>query len=165
MILWVKSVPQHHLSSHTGHYNRTEVARSEVGGEVLLFAERWAGAPSTNPGFHHTPLRVPRDGTAGREQHLSRGTCSPWDALRWEGGCSSQEAPARIPAEGELCQGQGGGTSQHLSWELTWLAAPSHTPHTSSVLPLGDGGKCTHVPRFWGKSSVTISQVRIFQIM
>lgn len=114
MILWVKSVPQHHLSSHRGHYNRTEVARSEVGGEVLLFAERWAG----NPDFHPTPLQEPRDGTAGGEQHPSHGTRSPWDALRWKGGCSLQEAAAKDPCGGGAVPGKGGGTSQHLSWVL-----------------------------------------------
>lgn len=123
MILWVKSVPQHHLSSHTGHYNRTEVARSEVGGEVLLFAERWAG----NPGFHPTPLQEPR------EESSIRPTARALHGML----CAGREAaPCRRLQQGSLRRGScarerwGHITAPQPSAESWPDCLHHHTPHT-----------------------------------
>lgn len=167
MILWVKSVPQHHLSLYTGHHKRTEVARSWGEVSLLLFAGgelQFLALKSSSPS--HSPLQVPSDGTAGRASTICPPCmCSPCDAWQWEGRvvpagaccpcccpcspCAGQEQPrdhrkgsmypAGTTAKGDLCQGKAG-PLQHHSWVLRaeLSAASSHTP-ASSLVPLGAG--------------------------
>lgn len=142
MILWVKSVPQHHLSSHIGHHNRTEVAHPWGRGlaPALCRGVNWS-SQHWNPVFHHTLLcKCQVMALQGEEHHLSPlhvlsmwcfavgregGPCRrllllllPLLLLCWPGVCSGSQEGLHVPSK-ESCGGTcATDTSQPHSWVL-----------------------------------------------
>lgn len=128
----------------------------------------------------HSPLQVPSGGTAGRAAPSVSTACALHVMLcSGKGGWSLQEAAApaaaSAPAVPVLARGRLGITGRgpvprtHRSttaqcWGLNYCLQ-HHTPLDTVCCLLGLAENAQTVPRFWGKSSVTISQVRIFQIM
>lgn len=128
MILWVKSVPQHHLSLYTGHHKRTEVARSWGEVSLLLFAEGWIAVPSTEiqlsitlssasakwwhcrQSEHHlSPLHVLSMWclAVGREGGPCRSLLPlllPLLLLRWPGAASGSQEGLHVPSR-DHCRG------------------------------------------------------------
>lgn len=142
----------------------------------------------------HSALQVPSDGTAGGASTIClHCMCSPCDALQWEGRlvfagrccsccclCSSWAGPeqllgtaGRAPCaqQGALQRGsvpgkgQGHRTAPQLSAESWTDCLHHHTALDPECCLLGLVANAQTVPRLWGKSSVPISQDRIFQIM
>lgn len=139
----------------------------------------------------HSPLQVPSDGTAGRASTIClHCMCSPCDALQGEGRvvfaggccsccclcsffagpeqhsgvagrapCAQQGALRRGPVPGK---GQGHITAPQLN-QTDCLHR--HTALDPGCCLSGLAANARTVPRFWGKSSLPTSQVRIFQIM
>lgn len=137
----------------------------------------------------HSPLQVPSDGTAGRGAPSVSTACALHVMLcSGKGGWSLQEAaaPAAASAPPVLARSVLGVTGRapraqqgelwrdlcHRHLTAPQLSAGSwtdclqhHTPLDTVCCLLGLAANAQTAPRFWGKSSVVISQVRIFQIM